>query len=666
MRGAMNEVEPRAPSDSTHTLGGFIPTYDSETGVTIGPGTRYSLRVVDGDWTRSERHIKTEDIPLIDPRARRVTLMGPNEFSPTMNGVSEYPLSVITHDEPYGWQYAKPEIARTDLNICELHVVSATLGIPMAPEHEHLQGTYAGLATPEFIEYLDEQGYNAVSLLPVHLSVSEPHLLKQGRRNFWGYSSASFFALNESYAATDDPTKEFRGMVDALHGAGKEVILDVVYNHTGEGGVADPTYSYDALNRDNTYKLDSYGNHVNDTGTGNTLDVTKPAVVREIVESLRYYVDEMHVDGFRFDLAGVLAQGSWNIDSAPLIKAIAEDPVLSRVVLIAEPWAAAGYYSLDAFRHAKSAPWMAWNDQSRYAFQAAVRGDHRDKRGHIGNLSNKLLGYDVPDRTVNYVSVHDGSTLRDMAPNPASERLGAALVLLAQGTPQRQAGSEFGYSQDGDPDAYSCEKDVRAPYALPWDRLQDPKTPESELYEFSAAVAALRREHPVFRQPNLLLGRQVLAPRVDNGSLEEHPLGEKDVTWLGAFGVELTTRDWTGTDQFMGMHLSGWTAGRKDTNLPSDDNFMLYFNGNDTPVRAAFGDSAAGGIYEKVVDTSAGVATSESGSGEFTEEAIVVNPHSLLLLRQIAQKLPRHPGVPAPNYALSFYDARDIAGISVR
>lgn len=622
-----NELEPtRSDFDTTHTIGGFIPSIDPKTETKIGVGTRYSLRVVDSDWTRNDS-TKTEEIPLIDPRARRILLQGSNMFSPTMNGVSEYPLSVITSCKPYIWKNEKPEIQRTDLNICELHVVTATLGMPLAPERKHLEGTYAGLATPESIAYRKKQGFNAVSMMPPQAAISEPHLQWDGRKNFWNYITAGFFALNESYAATHDPINEFREMVDSLHGAGQKVFIDVVYNHTAEGGAADPTYSYEALNRKNTYKFDKNGsgNLIDDSGCSNTLDMTKPAVVREIMDSLRYWVTEMGVDGFRFDLAGILAQGNDNIDEAPLMKAIAADEILSKVELIAEPWGATGYYSLDKFRHAKSAPWMAWNDKFRKQVQDTIKGivEKRD-------LSNQLLGHDAPERTVNYVTAHDGQTLHDMAPNIAAERLALAMVMLSQGIPMRQSGSEMGYTQSGDPDAYSCGKDEPAPYVLPWNKLNDGASENKKLYEFSARLAELRNRHPIFRQMNLLIGSEVTTDGIP------HPLGEKDVAWLGAFGLELTTDEWNNPDQFFGMELSGLQCG--------DDSFTVLINGNDSPVQAKLGrmdHPSSFGVYEKVIDTAEGFAALNLGEGlRIAEETVAVAPHSLLVLRQLAQRLP--------------------------
>ena len=632
MGGANHVIERVAErGDTTHTIGGFVPALDAETGQSIGEGTMYSLRVVDSNWTRNDG-IATPDIPLIDPRARRVLQFTHNEFAQVMNSVPSWPVSLITTGESYedrGIQ--RPEIKRSDLNICELHVRSATLGMPMDPSRAHLQGTYAGLATPEHIAYLDQQGYNAVSILPVHLSASEPHLVRQGRYNFWGYSTASYFALNESYASSDDTIGEFKEMVDALHVAGKQVLLDVVYNHTAEGGVADPTYSYEALNRKNIYALNESGNLVENTGCGNMLDMTKPAVIREIVESLRYWVTEMGVDGFRFDLAGVLTHGHHDIDQAPLMKAIAGDEVLSGVVLIAEPWAAYGDYKLDEFRHAKSAEWMAWSDKYRELARQAMFGVANKQ-----DLSNKLLGHDAPDRTINYVTAHDGNTLRDLVgKNVAAERFALALLAISQGIPQRQAGSDFGYSQASNPDAYDCEVGQRAPYLLPWQKIEEPGSTEAELYDFSAAVNRLRNEHPIFRQASLLTGKILMHEKA--GKFVAHPLGEKDVAWLGAFGLELTEAEWNGPDQFFGMHLSGLPSG-------DDANFVVLINGNDRPVDAALGHDShqsSLGIYEEVVNTATGFATSELGVGRrITEERVAISPRSLIVLRQIAQRLP--------------------------
>lgn len=654
---AKNEVEPRCSDvDSTHALGGFIPVYDAETGMMIGPGTKYSLRVVDSDWTRNESHIQTADIPLLDPRARRVLLMGPNEFSPTMNGVSEYPISVITTDGPYEWHHPKPEIRREAINMCEVHT-RATLGMPMAPERDGLQGTYAALRAPEFIQYLDEQGYNALSLLPVHLSMSEPHLQREGRRNHWGYSTGSYFALNESYAATDDPISEFRQAVDALHGAGKKVYLDVVYNHTAEGGVADPTYSYEALNRNNMYKFEGQdnGNPVDDTGCGNTLNVTNPVVVSEIVESLHYWVAEMGVDGFRFDLAGVLAQGGYyykddkGVDwfRSPLLDAIQKDPILSSVDLIAEPWGGTNRdYKLDEYRHIEGNPWAAWNDKYRDAVKGQAAGFPNKKE-----LADFMLGSKKPLTTVNYVTSHDGPTLSDaLGGDIRAQRLAHAILAVSQGVSMRQAGSEMGYTQYGDHNAYSCGRNELAPYRLPWQEVVREGSPHAELYEFTGALHGIRNRHPIFRQAQTPHGKVLrFAESADGKDVvfgtdvvgNHHPLEERAVAWLTPWGRRMNDDDeWEDPDQFLAMQLAGASVG--------DDNFIVALNSNNQPVRMVLGSDAhpsARGVYEVMVDTDTGIVRKE-GTGEIAEEAIVVAPRSLMVLRQIAQRLPNgHPAL---------------------
>lgn len=651
---ARNIVRPRSSEeDSTHALGGFLPSYDTETGTSIGPGTRYSLRLTDSEWSRSDG-IPTEEIPLEDPRARRVLHMGPNEFAPTMSGVSDYPISVIVSSEQHPWEHSRPEIARKDWNICEAHVASLTLGMKMPPERQHLQGTFAGLATPEALEYINEQGYNVITFLPVHSYVTQPHLVRQGRRNFTGYMQDNFFALHEGYAATDDPIREFREMVDTLHGAGIKVHIDVVFNHTAEGGPGDPTYSYEALNGSNIYKVDAHGNRFDDTGCGNTLDVTKPAVIREILASMRYWVEEMGVDGFRFDLAGVLAQGGYYyvsdpktqqvLFSSPLLDAIANDPLLCQIDLVAEPWGAKGDYRLDGFRRTRDGMWAAWNDGYREGAQSWVTGAP-DKQV----LSRIMTGSGDPWTSINYITSHDGQTLRDIVGGDIpAQRLAQAVLAFSQGPIMRQAGSEGGFTQYGDHDAYSCAVDQRVPYELPWGEISNSDSPYAELYEFTAALHAIRNRHPVFRQGQTPRGEVINVFQVNEGNVRfgtevggvPHPLEERPVAWVGPWGHRHTVRDWNDTDQFLGMHLSG---------LPvEDDSFIVFMNGNNWPVRAVLGSDAhesARGVYEVMIDTSSGVVA-EEGHGEITEEAIVVAPKSLMVLRQIAQRLPKnHPAL---------------------
>lgn len=635
------EVEPRTSEyDTSHTIGGYIPSFDNENGF-FGEGSWYSLRVVDSEWSRNDG-VATGDIPAIDPRAQHVEILPGKEFAPNMNGISLWPVcKVDTKTVPRSSRPKSPEIAPCDLNICEAHVRTATLNLPMKPENANLNGTIAALGTEEFISYLDDQRYNAVSILPMHLPLSEAHLVKNNEYNFWAYSTGSYFALNKEYAATGDVKSETRNAIDRLHEAGKVVIMDVVYNHTAEGGTDDPTYSYELLNRKNIYKLRN-GDHQNDSGCGNTLDMTKPAVVREIIESLEWMVEDLGVDGFRFDLAGIFGQGNGDekekipLEQSLIMQAIAEHPILSKVILIAEPWGAFRWqdHRTDEFRRLKKPSWMAWDDYSRDIFQEALRGNATKEE-----VSKVLTGHDKPSRTINYVASHDGPTLRDRVNGDLSaQALGLAFLAFSQGIPMRQVGAELGYSQNGDHNAYSCKNGKLAPYTIEWEKLADPDSPQAKLYAFGSLVNSIRNQHPVFRQPDVLPKDNIVEFGVGDEK-KQHPLREKTAAWLGAFGCELTLDDWKNNDdRFLRLRLSGLECG-------DDANFEVIYNGKNEPVHVTLGSDshpASYGTYEKIADTASLFATDQIGVGDYIEDGAIIDipQYSLVVLRQLSQRLP--------------------------
>ncbi len=439
----------------------------------------------------------------------------------------------------------RPKTPWPDSVLYELHVRGFTMRHPGIPEH--LRGTYAGLAHPAAIEHLVRLGVTAVELLPVHQFAHEDHLVRRGLRNYWGYNSIGYFAPHAGYAATGtrgQQVGEFKRMVRALHDAGIEVILDVVYNHTAEAGELGPTLSLRGIDNRGYYRLqDDPRRYADYTGCGNTLHVVQPQVLRLITDSLRYWVTEMGVDGFRFDLAAALARSMHDVDMlSPFLAVIAQDPVLRRVKLIAEPWdVGSGGYQVGAFPPL----WTEWNDRYRDTVRDFWRGAQPDVRdlGYRLSGSSDLYAWGGrrPYASVNFITAHDGFTLRDLvtyehkrnADNGEGNRDGTndnrawncgaegesddpgivalrgrqlrnllTTLLLSTGVPMLVAGDEMGRTQHGNNNAYCQDSPVSW---LDWSLLDDPRW--CGLADLAARLIALRRSHPVLRRRAFFSGR---------------------------------------------------------------------------------------------------------------------------------------------------------------
>ena len=453
-----------------------------------------------------------------------------------------------------------PRTPWQDTVIYELHVKGFTQRHPEVPEQ--LRGTYAGLCSAPVLEYFKRLGVTAVELLPVHAIVDERRLLHHGLRNYWGYNTIGFFAPEMRYStpsAARDPVAEFKSMVRTLHGAGIEVILDVVYNHTAEGDHTGPTLSFRGIDNLIYYRLDPAHprRYLNFTGTGNSLNTSHRVVLALVMDSLRYWVQEMHVDGFRFDLAATLArnaQGAFERNGA-FLSAVRQDPVLSQVKLIAEPWdLGEGGYQLGAF----PSGWAEWNDKYRDAVRSYWRGDD----GTIGKLAARLSGSsDVfqpsgrgPAASINIVTSHDGFTLEDLVSyerkrndanlegnrdgsnNNLSINFGVegstndekvlalrkrqkrnflATLLLSQGVPMLSAGDELGRKQQGNNNAYCHDSELSW---LDWENTDE------ALLGFARRLVMLRKQHPLFRRRTY--------PKPEN------------TAWLSPEGREMTDQDW--------------------------------------------------------------------------------------------------------------------------
>jgi len=554
-------------------------------------------------------------------------------------------------DGAFDWGEDRPPATPwRDTIVYELHVKGFTKLHPRVPE-EH-RGKYLGLAHPEVVGYLKHLGVTAVELLPVQAFAPERFLSSKGLVNYWGYSSLAWFAPAPEYASAD-PVVEFKAMVKALHAAGIEVILDVVFNHTVEGSELGPTLSLRGLDNTSYYKLEQ-GNqrhYVNRTGTGNTVSVGHAAVRQLIVDCLRYWVEEMHVDGFRFDLAAVLGRenGRFRTDAA-LFKAIAAEPSLRYVKLIAEPWDVGPEgYQLGHF----PAAWAEWNDLYRDTMRSFWRGNP----GILGDFAERFAGSSDlfrstgrrPTSSINYVACHDGFTLYDVTAyndkhNEANlednrdghnhnlswnfgvegptEDVGVielrerqarnllATVLLSQGVPMLQAGDEFGRTQRGNNNAYSQDNEISW---VDWSLAER----RNWLVTFVRQLLTLRRQAPGLRRDTFLKG----ARQVDR----EH----KDVSWRHPLGHELTAADWHDAN----ARALGVLIGQAFTDPHGTPNGHLLFlcNASDGQVDFKLPAPVTNAVWQIVFDTARWRAN-DLGNRIAAGESCVVAPHSCVLL----------------------------------
>ncbi len=573
----------------------------------IGPGARYGFRV-QGPWEPATGLRCNPAKLLLDPYARAIEgavgdsrlLIGHNPRNHsnrnTRDSAPAMSRSVVI-DPHFDWGDDLPP--RTPLSasvIYETHVRGISKQHPGVPDH--LRGTYAGLAHPAIIDHLVSLGVTAVELLPVHQFIHDQFLRDKGLRNYWGYNTVGFFAPHAEYAATDDPVTEFKGMVKLLHSAGIEVILDVVYNHTAEGNHMGPTLSLRGLDNRAYYRLDPHNgaHYLNWTGTGNTLDLGSPIALRLVMDSLRYWTEEMHVDGFRFDLATVL--GRTHSDFDPLgafFGAVHQDPVLQGTKLIAEPWD----LGPSGYRAGEFPPrWSEWND----TFRDTVRDFWKGTDSTLGNFGNAVTGssplYESsgrePTASVNIVTTHDGFTLRDLVSynerhnsengednhdghddnrswNSGSEgptddpaileirrrRTRATLMtlLLSQGVPMLLGGDESGRTQQGNNNPYNQDNE------LSW---YDWSEADDQLTVFVARLIRLRREHPTFRRTSWL---------------HEHAAPTQDlVGWFTPSGDEMKESDWNDpSGRAVSLYLAGDVVHCAEGTV-TDADFLLAFN----------------------------------------------------------------------------------------
>lgn len=551
-----------------------------------------------------------------------------------------------------------PKIPAHESVIYELHVKGFTARHPDVPPE--LRGTYAGLATAPVIDHFKRLGITAVELMPVHAFVDDRRLVQRNLRNYWGYNSIGFFAPDSRYSSTGR-IDEFKTMVKTLHSAGIEVILDVVYNHTAEGNHLGPTLSFRGIDNAAYYRLlaDNRSYYRDYTGCGNTLNMMHPRVLQLIMDSLRYWVQEMHVDGFRFDLASALARELHEVDRlGAFFDIIHQDPVLSQVKLIAEPWdLGEGGYQVGNF----PIGWMEWNGKFRDAVRAYWKGDG----GLIGELAYRLTGssdlYESggrrPFASVNFVTSHDGFTLHDLVSynrkhnranleenadgesNNLSWNSGAegatddpeiralrmqrkrnflATLLLSQGVPMLLAGDELGRTQKGNNNAYCQDNKLSW---INWNLSDE----DRQLYDFVCRLMALRNRHPVFHRRQFFQGRPIMG------------LQAKDITWLHPEGHEMTEAAWRHEHaRCLGMYLCGQALEERDERGKKlvDDNYLLLLNAHHDAVMFHIPDQLPGSQWQLLIDTAASGAVQESLSFR-PGEAFPLRARSMALLLQL-------------------------------
>ncbi|MEU1630548.1 glycogen debranching protein GlgX [Streptomyces sp. NPDC020096] len=573
------------------------------------------------------------------------------------------PKGIVVDDDDDWEDDHRPKTPWSDSVIYELHVRGFTMRHPQIPPE--LRGTYAGLAHPAAIRHLTELGVTAVELLPVHQFAHEDHLLRRDLRNYWGYNSIGYFAPHAAYCASGtrgQQVGEFKRMVRALHAAGIEVILDVVYNHTAEGSELGPTLSLRGIDNRGYYRLgDDPRGYADYTGCGNTLHVVQPQVLRLITDSLRYWVTQMGVDGFRFDLAAALARSMHDVDMlSPFLAVIAQDPVLRRVKLIAEPWdVGSGGYQVGAFPPL----WTEWNDRYRDAVRDFWRGASPD----LADLGYRLSGSSDlyawsgrhPYASVNFITAHDGFTLRDLvsyerkhneangeenrdgsndnrswncgaegetASEPVRELRQRQLrnllgtLLLSTGVPMLVAGDEMGRTQGGNNNAYCQDNAVSW---VDWSLLDVPRW--RELFDLAARLIALRRDHPVLRRRAFFSG------------LPQGQGGLRDLAWFTPRGEEMTEADWFAPAAALGMYLSGQDIPQRGPTgrRVHDDSFLTVLHAAATPIRFTLPGPPWARAYEVLVDTSRAAdasAADPSGPGRHRAGTTITVPERCLLL----------------------------------
>jgi len=610
---------------------GYVPN--------IGPGTIYGYRV-HGPYQPEAGHRFNSHKLLLDPYARaHIGELTWNDacFGYTLGAEggdltfderdsAPYVPKCVVVDPNFDWQGepGQHHIPWDKTIIYELHVAGFTKLHPGVPER--LRGTYAGLASAETIAYIKSLGVSSIELLPIHTFLNDSHLLDKGLTNYWGYNSIGFFAPDPRYAADRFRVlAEFKEMVARFHEAGLEVILDVVYNHTAEGNELGPTLSFKGIDNVSYYRLlpDNPRYYINDTGTGNTLNLTHRRVIQTVMDSLRYWVTEMHIDGFRFDLGTILARELDGFDTdSGFLRACVQDPILADVKLIAEPWdIGPGGYQVGGFPPG----WAEWNDRFRDMTRDYWRGSVPASAltsllcasGDVFNHRGRR-----PWASVNFVTAHDGFTLNDVvsyndrhneangeggndgSPDNRSWNCGAegptddpeindlrerqvknilATLFLAQGTPMLLAGDEFRRTQNGNNNTY-CQNNKLS--WIDWSLLEK----NAALVDFVRHLTGLRQKYPILQRSRFLTGEY------------DEKLDVKDVTWIDPSGVEIAYDQW-GDQRCFGMRIDGRAQPTGIHRLGSDATLFIVFNSHHEGVDCTLPETAGGNAWELLLDT---------------------------------------------------------------
>lgn len=611
----------------------------------VRPGQLYGYRV-HGPYEPDKGHRFNPSKLLIDPYAKAIagrirwddSLYGytigntDEDLSRDESDSSPYISKCVVIDPAFDWGDDRPPaIPWHKTLIYELHVKGFTTRHPKVPPE--IRGTYSGLVCDEVLTYIRSLGMTAVELMPVQQFVSERYLVERGLTNYWGYNSIGFFAPEVQYSSSGafgQQAAEFKTMVKKFHKEGIEVILDVVYNHTAEGNHLGPTLSFKGIDNAGYYRLDPEKKryYMDYTGTGNTLNMMHPRVIQLIMDSLRYWVLEMHVDGFRFDLASALARELHEVDRlGSFFDVIHQDPVISQVKLIAEPWdLGEGGYQVGNF----PVQWAEWNGRYRDTVRRFWRGDE----GQIGDLAYRLTGSSDlyahegrrPYASINFVTAHDGFTLNDLVSynsrhneaNGEENRDGTnddlswncgfegpteeaevvklrerrkrnfiATLFVSQGVPMLLAGDEAGRTQQGNNNAYCQDNEVSW---VDWDLDQRRK----DLLEFTKSVINIFKQHPVLRRRHFFQGRRIRGSEV------------KDLTWFRPDGKEMTEEDWDSpSTRCIGLRMAGDAIDETDEqgNTITDDTLLSLLNAHDKAVRFVLPSQHQGAQWTVVLDS---------------------------------------------------------------
>lgn len=636
----------------------------------IGPGQLYGYRVY-GPYEPEAGHRFNPTNLLLDPYAKAIAgtvnwddaifgyEIGHPEMDLSYNETDSAPFlpKSVVIDSAFDWEGDRPPLTPLHQTIIyEMHVKGFTMQHPDVPEE--LRGTYAGLTCPPVIEYLKKLGITAVELMPVHQFVADRHLVDMGLTNYWGYNSMGFFAPDARYASSGvmgEQVREFKEMVKAFHKAGIEVILDVVYNHTAEGNHLGPTLCFRGVDNASYYRLtqDNPRYYMDYTGTGNTLNMMQPNVLQLIMDSLRYWITEMHVDGFRFDLAAALARELHEVDRlGAFFDIIHQDPIISQIKLIAEPWdLGEGGYLVGRFPPG----WAEWNGR----YRDVVRDYWRGEESGLSEFAYRFTGSSDlyqsdgrrPTASINFITAHDGFTLHDLVSynekhneanfdpgggeehnrswncgaegptdDPAVNQLRAqqkrnfmATLLLSQGVPMLLAGDEHGRTQQGNNNTYCQDNE------LSW---HDWETIDEELLEFTRFMIQFRKKHPVFRQRGWFQGLSIRGSEIH------------DIGWFTPDGEEMTDEHWNaGFAKSLAVFLNGMALRYPDHkgHRVTDDTFFVLFNAHHEQIDFELPPAEWSDRWEKVLDTS-NSQLEESGEYFDPDQIIPVAGRSIVVL----------------------------------